>query len=374
MYVAYRQFESTRGHQESSIQYVVSTDGGATFSKPRPRREFEPYDAADSAGDPEAAEQAHEQAFENADGPESEAGEESVGDSRDCGSGPFACQSGFVFFRHDSQPRITADPKAADQNVYLVYDATVPAPSRPSRPRTTRPTRRAARCASVRAGSTSPRSSGSGAWSTPRLLAPGRAVTSSSPTSTPTAESCTRSGTTAATTRPTASSTRRATTAPSETPPASPQRRTASTPTPHRRPNGGASWALARLSGASQMPNYEMFGDRRVPFHGDYNYVSSVGSFAFNTWTDTRQVVARRRPALRRRRRLRRPPVPHPGRRRHLVGRTPAPMPAVSTRTSTAPPPLADVRPFGVSRPQPGAAIPRRFHRVPAPTVLESHP
>ena len=126
VYIAYRQFESERGHQEASIQYVVSTDGGATFSKPATAAEFEPFDAADSAGDPEAAEEAHEQAFENADGPESEAGEESVGDSRDCGSGPFACQSGFVFFRHDSQPRITADPKAANQNVYLVYDATIP--------------------------------------------------------------------------------------------------------------------------------------------------------------------------------------------------------------------------------------------------------
>jgi len=35
-----------------------------------------------------------------------------------------------------------------------------------------------------------------------------------------------------------------------------------------------------------------MFGDRQVPFHGDYNYVSNVGNFAFGTWTDTRQVVA----------------------------------------------------------------------------------
>ena len=31
--------------------------------------------------------------------------------------------------------------------------------------------------------------------------------------------------------------------------------------------------------------------DRGVPFHGDYNYVSSVGAFAYNTWTDTRQVA-----------------------------------------------------------------------------------
>jgi hypothetical protein len=55
--------------------------------------------------------------------------------------------------------------------------------------------------------------------------------------------------------------------------------------------NGGASWTVGPLSSGPQMPNYEMFGDRRVPFHGDYNYISSVGNFAFGTWTDTRQVV-----------------------------------------------------------------------------------
>jgi hypothetical protein len=27
-----------------------------------------------------------------------------------------------------------------------------------------------------------------------------------------------------------------------------------------------------------------------VPFQGDYNYVSSVGAFAFGTWTDNRNV------------------------------------------------------------------------------------
>jgi len=55
--------------------------------------------------------------------------------------------------------------------------------------------------------------------------------------------------------------------------------------------DGGKTWAVARLSSVTQMPNYEMFGDRQVPFHGDYNYVSSVGPFAFNVWTDTREVA-----------------------------------------------------------------------------------
>jgi hypothetical protein len=54
--------------------------------------------------------------------------------------------------------------------------------------------------------------------------------------------------------------------------------------------DGGGTWTQTRLSTRSQMPNYEMFGDRRVPFHGDYNYVSSVDAFAFGAWTDTREV------------------------------------------------------------------------------------
>ena len=54
--------------------------------------------------------------------------------------------------------------------------------------------------------------------------------------------------------------------------------------------NGGATWSIAPLSTKTQMPNFEMFGNRQVPFHGDYNYVSSVDGFAYGVWTDTRQV------------------------------------------------------------------------------------
>ena len=55
--------------------------------------------------------------------------------------------------------------------------------------------------------------------------------------------------------------------------------------------NAGIGWAPTRLSAAGQMPKNKMFGDRRASFHGEYNYVSSVGSFAMNAWTDTRQMV-----------------------------------------------------------------------------------
>jgi hypothetical protein len=290
VYIAYRQFETDRGHQESEIAYVVSRDGGRTFTKPAVAASFEPFDAADSAGDPEAAEEAHEQAYENADGPESEAGEESVGDSRDCGSGPFACQSGFVFFRHDSQPRITADPKAADQRVYLVYDATIPGTEVASQTtyNTADPVGGTLR---VGQGGVYFTSLGSAGWATPRLLAPtprghqffpdinadggvlhavwhdSRLDPAYSVQYPPGNDGAHRDAAGFA-----------AATAGLDTFGAS------ST-------NGGSSWAMSRLSTVSQRPNYEMFGDRRVPFHGDYNYVSSIGQFAFNVWTDTRQVV-----------------------------------------------------------------------------------
>jgi hypothetical protein len=291
VYLAYRQFETRRGHQESAIAYVVSTDGGRSFSKPAVATSFEPFDAADFAGDPAAAAEAHKEAYENADGPESEAGEESVGDSRDCGSGPFACQSGFVFFRHDSQPRITADPKAADQRVYLVYDATIPGTEQASQT-TYNTADPAGSTLRVGQGGVYFTSLTGATWSTPRLLAPtprghqlfpdinadggvlhavwhdSRNDPAYSVQFPPGNNGAARDATGfAAPTRGLdaygASST-----------------------------TGGDAWSVARLSSVSQMPNYEMFGDRRVPFHGDYNYVSSIGSFAYNVWTDTRQVVA----------------------------------------------------------------------------------
>src|SRR3954454_17347764 len=127
VYVAWNGTTGSRARGVDAMLYARSTDGGRSFTKPAVAARFDGFDAADSAGDPEAAEEAHEQAFENADGPESDAEPSSAGDSRDCGSGPFACRSGFTFFRHDSQPRITADPADPSNTVYMVYDATDPA-------------------------------------------------------------------------------------------------------------------------------------------------------------------------------------------------------------------------------------------------------
>lgn len=46
------------------------------------------------------------------------------------------------------------------------------------------------------------------------------------------------------------------------------------------------------MSDAVTMPQYEQFGDRDVPFFGDYNYIAASGSTVLMTWTDHRDVVA----------------------------------------------------------------------------------
>lgn len=295
VYIAWRQFASKRGQQRDAVVYAKSTNGGASFSKPAVAKYFEAYDAADTAGAPAAAAAAHTKAYRNADGPEAAAGDASVGDSRDCGSGPFACKSGFVFLRHASQPRITADPKAKDQNVYLAYDATIPGTEQASQ--TTYNTADPLG-STLRVGQGglffSKLTGGTSTWSPSKLLdgrgTAGRrghqffgdinadggvlhAVWHDSrndpaysvqypPGDNGAVRDAGRFATATAGLDTYAASSR----------------------------DSGTSWAEARLSQTSQMPNYEMFGNRQVPFHGDYNYVSSVGGFAYNVWTDTREV------------------------------------------------------------------------------------
>lgn len=291
LYVAWRGTVGSRANGREAMLWARSADGGRTFSKPAPAAFFDAFDAADTVGDPDAAEEAHEQAFENADGPESEAEPTSAGNARDCGSGPFACESGFVFFRHDSQPRITADPADTTNTVFMVYDAVDPATEVTSA--STYNTAPVAADGTLRVGQGAiylTRKVGGASWTAPRKLAttprghqffpdinadggllfalwhdsrndPGYSV--QSPPGNAAAMDAAGFHLPAL-----GLDTYGATSA-----------------------DGGATWSVVRLSSVSQMPDYEMFGDRRVPFHGDYNYVSSVGNFAFGTWTDTRQVV-----------------------------------------------------------------------------------
>jgi hypothetical protein len=59
-----------------------------------------------------------------------------------------------------------------------------------------------------------------------------------------------------------------------------------------RSADGGETWSHAAASSTTYLQNYEQFGNRDVPFFGDYNYVDVVGSTVLMTWTDSRETVA----------------------------------------------------------------------------------
>ena len=56
--------------------------------------------------------------------------------------------------------------------------------------------------------------------------------------------------------------------------------------------DAGDNWADATLlTDVPSNPNFEQYDDRAVPFIGDYTWVTSMGAFAYGTWTDLRNTV-----------------------------------------------------------------------------------
>jgi hypothetical protein len=291
VYVVWNGTVGSRATGHDAMLFAKSTDGGKHFTKPQVAADFDGFDAADTSGDPEAAEEAHEQAFETADGPEAEPGETSAGDARDCGSGPFACLSGFVFFRHDSQPRVTADPTGDPNTLWMVYDASVPATETASE--STYNTAPQGADGTLRVGQgaiyLTRTSNGGATWSAPVRLAPEAVGHQFFPDINADGGVLfavwhdSRFDPQYSVQRPPGNAAAKDAAGFHLAVPGLDTFGASST-------DGGTTWSQVRLSTQTQMPNYEMFGDRRVPFHGDYNYVSSVGAFGYGTWTDTRQV------------------------------------------------------------------------------------
>ena len=52
--------------------------------------------------------------------------------------------------------------------------------------------------------------------------------------------------------------------------------------------NLGVSFTPQLVSSRSQMPQYEQFGNRDIPFFGDYNSIAAVGDTVLMDWTDQR--------------------------------------------------------------------------------------
>lgn len=257
VYVTYRQF-AAQGHQTDAVIIVKSTDCGRSFSKPRVLQKFTPYDAQDvyTTG----------------------------GGARDCGDFDSLCQSGYTFFRQDTQVRSTADQRSriGDESVYVAYNATIPGTE----------TATGTTYGSVRPGVASKEgiyflryNGATGKKSTPKLvdrqrrgqqLFPDLSVEGGplhllwwdsrndacySPAR-PVGNCADRSLVPALDVYATTSTDRGVTFAPS---------------TP--------------VSDVTTNPNYEQFASRTVPFAGDYLWISAVGDFAYGTWTDWRDTV-----------------------------------------------------------------------------------
>ena len=101
---------------------------GASFTKPAVAHEFTHWDMGDEAANPVANGQARYESCQAADGTLGGCeGPEPKQSARDCGDGPFVCQTGYVFGRVNSAPRNAADPVAGEgDELYVVVEATVP--------------------------------------------------------------------------------------------------------------------------------------------------------------------------------------------------------------------------------------------------------
>lgn len=100
VYVTYRQYGDVAAPSTDSVNFTVSQDCGRTFGNSQTLASFVHYDAQDKTA--------------------------TGADARDCGDGALACQSGYTFFRQDSQVRSTADQSDPNNVVYVVYNATKP--------------------------------------------------------------------------------------------------------------------------------------------------------------------------------------------------------------------------------------------------------
>ena len=100
VYVTYRTFDQVSPHVVNGLAFNRSTDGGRTFSDTRVIRSIIVYNPFDT--------------------------------SRDCGDGPELCPSDFVFHRVPLEPRVTSDQTGALGGVYLTYNAVDPATVVPS--------------------------------------------------------------------------------------------------------------------------------------------------------------------------------------------------------------------------------------------------
>ena len=279
IYVTFRTFTSV-GPSSDAIYVVKSTDCGRTFSPARQITTFIPNDAQDQASpepvptqavsdDPAAGEAASKGAPSDR--------------ARDCGDFGDACTSGYTFFRRDTQVRSTADQyDAAHEWIYMVYDATKPGTETPTG--TTYGTD--GRGVGGQAGTFFIRYDGAtGAHTAPAVVddqAAGHQVFPDISADGGVLHAIwwdSRKDECYSVTRPIGNCADRTTVDSLDVYGA-------------MSTNAGTSWTgKTRITDVSTNPNFEQFDNRAVPFAGDYLWVTSLGSFAYTTWTDWRDTV-----------------------------------------------------------------------------------
>jgi hypothetical protein len=264
VFVTWRQYEffGNRGQQQrDAIAWVRSDDGGARFTKPAIAHEFIHWDMGDAG-------------------------------RRDCGDGPLVCRSGYVFGRVNSAPRNAADPSAAGDadSLYVVIEATVDGTQ----------TATGTTYGTVAPGTSSQSSiyftktnNGGADWSPLTRIdmqpkgnqfypdidaSSGRLHAIWQDTRADAAPDWLTlpfQNTKAATNPPGSTSTGAAVESFYAT-----------------SSNDGASWTSTAASSVAYPLQWEQFGNRDVPFFGDYNYISAVGSTVLMNWTDGRDTAA----------------------------------------------------------------------------------
>jgi hypothetical protein len=299
VYVTWRQYEffGDRGQrQRDAIAWVKSLDGGRTFTKPAIAHEFIHWDMTDHVANPVLNAQARYDACRRG-------GDFTLGacasprpqnDARDCGDGPFVCQTGYVFGRVNSAPRNAADPVAGEgDELYVVVEATVPGTQRPTGNSYGTITSGTASQASIYFTKTE---NGGQSWSPLTRIDPQPRGNQFYP------DIDANGGTLHAIWQDTRVSTATGPDGSWITVPfenqhtVNPPGATSSGPGVEsfyaRSSNGGGSWTTTPASSVAYKLQWEQFGDRDIPFFGDYNYVSAVGSKVLTTWTDGRDTVA----------------------------------------------------------------------------------
>jgi hypothetical protein len=295
VYVSWRQFEF-QSQQGDAVLVARSTNGGASFSKPVEAAPFIRWDVQDVAASPERAE-AEREACLAGDSPDREAcgegAESEEAGAGDCGDGPLACESGYVFFRESAMPRIAADPTdtAHPRAAYVVYNATVPGSQ--TRTRTTYGTIEPGMGSQSQLYFT--RSDNGTSWTGPARVTPGVRGHQFFPDidandgrlhliwQDSRVDSASGPGGGDYRTVPIANR------AVASNPPGSVAAGPAVQSFYASSTNRGGSWTPQLVSTVTQMPQYEQFSDRDLPFFGDYNYISAVRGTVLANWTDQRE-------------------------------------------------------------------------------------